>query len=276
VGSVQPSSLPYNLVPHELFLYFPPNPLTIFIVTTFSIDSAIKHFTRHGQHLNLNGKELVALELAKIIDQLQTNFETIPIQIQWKEDDLYGDNLPSQNRIKELMMKKKCKKPVKLNKCQANNNMECQRLNMNTDCQNTGSKVEFVKGVPLVTVDNNRANNNMGCERLNRNTDGQNIGINVEFGNEVPSVTADNNMECLSFGETDSFHKLGNSVASVELPLMTHVGCVGEILKANDNPRAVDSVSNSTRLNDDSQEEVIARKSTRLRKLPTIRKQNFL
>jgi hypothetical protein len=117
--------------------------------------------------------------------------------------------------------------------------MECQRLNMNTDCQNTGAKVEFVKGVPSVTTDNNRANNNMGCQRLNRNTDGQNTGINVEFGNEVPSVTADNNMECLSFGETDSFHKLGNSVASAELPLMTDVGCVGKILKANDKPQAV-------------------------------------
>jgi hypothetical protein len=49
----------------------------------------------------------VALELAKKIDQLQTKFETIPIQIQWKEENLYGGNLPAQNGIEELIMEKK-------------------------------------------------------------------------------------------------------------------------------------------------------------------------
>jgi hypothetical protein len=37
----------------------------------------------------------------------------------------------------------------------ANNNMECQRLNRNTDCQKTEVNVEFVNGVPSVTTDNN-------------------------------------------------------------------------------------------------------------------------
>jgi hypothetical protein len=40
-----------------------------------------QHFTRHGQHLNLIGKELVASELAKKIDQLLTKSETNPIQM---------------------------------------------------------------------------------------------------------------------------------------------------------------------------------------------------
>jgi hypothetical protein len=77
------------------------------------------HFTRHGQHLNLKGKELVALELAKKIEQLQKKFETIPIQIQWKEENLYGGTLPAQNGIEELTIGKNCKKSVKLNKCQS-------------------------------------------------------------------------------------------------------------------------------------------------------------
>jgi hypothetical protein len=120
------------------------------------------------------------------------------------------------------------------------------------DCQNTGVNVEFVNGVPSVTTDNNRVNNNMGCQRLNGNTDCQNTGVNVEFVNEVPSVTADNNIECLSFREIDGYHKLGNSVVSVDLRLK-NVGCVGKILKVNDDPQVVDSVGKSTRVNDDSQ-----------------------
>jgi hypothetical protein len=75
-----------------------------------------------------------------------------------------------------------------------------------------------------------------------------------------------------SFREIEGYHKLGNSVVSVNLPLKTDVGCVGKILKVNDDPQAV---GKSTRVTDDSQEEVTARKSTRLRKLPTIRKQDF-
>jgi hypothetical protein len=44
-----------------------------------------KHFTRHGQHLNQSGKELVSSELANLIEQHQTKVETTPIPMQWKE-----------------------------------------------------------------------------------------------------------------------------------------------------------------------------------------------
>jgi hypothetical protein len=47
-----------------------------------------KHFTRHGQHLNYSGKELVSSELAKSIEQLLNKMKTAPLQIQWKDDNL--------------------------------------------------------------------------------------------------------------------------------------------------------------------------------------------
>jgi hypothetical protein len=73
---------------------------------------------------------------------------------------------------------------------------------------------QFNKGcvneAPFVT-----SNNNMGCQRLNRNTDCQNTGVIVEFVKEVPLVTVDNNMECPSLMKGDDCHKLVNSVVSV-------------------------------------------------------------
>jgi hypothetical protein len=45
-----------------------------------------KHFTRHGQHLNNKGKELVSLELTKLVKQCQKKERPAPIQMQWQED----------------------------------------------------------------------------------------------------------------------------------------------------------------------------------------------
>jgi hypothetical protein len=50
-----------------------------------------QHFTRHGQHLNLLGKELVASELAKKITQLLTKVKTKPIQMQWTKDNQHSE-----------------------------------------------------------------------------------------------------------------------------------------------------------------------------------------
>jgi hypothetical protein len=46
-----------------------------------------KHFTKHGQHLNNSGKELVSQELAKLVEQLVNKKKTAPIEMQWKEDN---------------------------------------------------------------------------------------------------------------------------------------------------------------------------------------------
>ena len=67
-------------------------------------------------------------------------------------------------------------------------------------------------------------------------------------------------MECLSLRRIDDFQKLGNSVVSVDFPSKIDVGCVGK----------------TSKVTDDSQEDVITRKSTRLKILPIIRKQDFL
>jgi hypothetical protein len=52
-----------------------------------------KHSTKHGQHLNNSGKEVVSLELAKLVEQLVNKKRTAPIEMQWKEDntDLYSE-----------------------------------------------------------------------------------------------------------------------------------------------------------------------------------------
>jgi hypothetical protein len=62
-----------------------------------------KHFTRHGQHLNHSGKELVSSELAMKIEQQLTKVEITPIQIQWKEECFYEGNLVTQNYIIDLV-----------------------------------------------------------------------------------------------------------------------------------------------------------------------------
>jgi hypothetical protein len=77
-----------------------------------------KHFTGHGQHLNYSGKELVSSELAKKIEQHLTKVETIPILIQWKEDNLYEGNLLTQNEIGGTVGSTNHENNVKSNKCQ--------------------------------------------------------------------------------------------------------------------------------------------------------------
>jgi hypothetical protein len=58
-----------------------------------------EHFTKHGQHLNNSGKELVALELAKLVEQLVNKKKTATIEMQWKEDnaDLHSETEKSMD-----------------------------------------------------------------------------------------------------------------------------------------------------------------------------------
>ena len=46
-----------------------------------------KHFTRHGQHLNYEGKELIALEMAKTIDRILNKVKITPVQVKWKDEE---------------------------------------------------------------------------------------------------------------------------------------------------------------------------------------------
>jgi hypothetical protein len=75
-------------------------------VKLMEIDLQRQHFTRHGQHLNLVGKELVASELAKVINQLLTKSEINPIQRQWKEEFLHEINISLQNENEKLVSNK--------------------------------------------------------------------------------------------------------------------------------------------------------------------------
>jgi hypothetical protein len=56
------------------------------MVKLLNVEVQRKHFTRHGQHLNNKGKELVSLELTKLVKQCLKKETPTPIQMQWKED----------------------------------------------------------------------------------------------------------------------------------------------------------------------------------------------
>jgi hypothetical protein len=72
-----------------------------------------KNFTRHGQHLNHSGKELVSSELAIKIKQQLTKVETTPIQIQWIEDCFYEGNSETQSDSIDQVGSANCENHVK-------------------------------------------------------------------------------------------------------------------------------------------------------------------
>jgi hypothetical protein len=79
-----------------------------------------KHYTRHGQHLNSSGKDLVSFELAKTIEQLLNKVKTAPTRIQWKDDKIDNFNLDIQS--KEVNPEGPCNKEelLEFTKCEVN------------------------------------------------------------------------------------------------------------------------------------------------------------
>jgi hypothetical protein len=67
-------------------------------VELLEVELQRKHFTRHGQHLNVSGKELVSLELSKTIELLLNQARTTPIQMRWRDDNLNDGNLGTQSK----------------------------------------------------------------------------------------------------------------------------------------------------------------------------------
>jgi hypothetical protein len=55
-------------------------------VKLLNVEVQRKHFTRHSQHLNSKGKELVSSELTKLVKQGLKKEILAPIQMQWKKD----------------------------------------------------------------------------------------------------------------------------------------------------------------------------------------------
>jgi hypothetical protein len=55
-------------------------------VKPLNVEVQREHFTRHGQHLNNKGKELVTLELSKLVKQCLKKETLAPLQMQWKEE----------------------------------------------------------------------------------------------------------------------------------------------------------------------------------------------
>ena len=44
-----------------------------------------KYFTKHGQHLNLQGKEQISMKLTMVIKEIFTKKQSSPICLQWKD-----------------------------------------------------------------------------------------------------------------------------------------------------------------------------------------------
>jgi hypothetical protein len=63
-------------------------------VRRLKVEAQREHFTRHGQHLNNKGKELVSLELSNLVKQCLKKETLAPLQMQWKEEksDIHNKN----------------------------------------------------------------------------------------------------------------------------------------------------------------------------------------
>jgi hypothetical protein len=88
----------------------------------------------------------------------------------------------------------------------------------------------------------------------------------------VHEATLGTIVEDASLGQTVDSQEGGMKVASTK----TCVGLNVESLKRRVDPLEVDDVRNSTRVNNDPQEVATTCKSTRLKKYPTSKKQDFL
>ena len=54
-------------------------------VKMLEIDTDRKYFTKHGQHLNLSGKELISMKLTILIKEFFTKKQLSHICMQWKD-----------------------------------------------------------------------------------------------------------------------------------------------------------------------------------------------
>jgi len=82
-----------------------------------------------------------------------------------------------------------------------------------------------------------------------------------DFGNQVLPVIVNDEMDCQSSGcRNDDCLKFGDSAVGVDFLLKIDVECLGQ----------------TSKVNDERQEDVTIRKSTMLKKLPTNKYQDFL
>jgi hypothetical protein len=81
------------------------------------VETQRQHFTTHGWHLSLLGKELVAIELAKNIRQLLTKVETNIIQMHCTNNNRYGEHASVPKEMGERRWTENNIKPVESNKC---------------------------------------------------------------------------------------------------------------------------------------------------------------
>jgi len=58
-------------------------------IKMLEMDTDRKYFTKHGQHLNLSGKEQISMKLTTLIKEFLTKKQLSPICKQWK-DSIYG------------------------------------------------------------------------------------------------------------------------------------------------------------------------------------------
>jgi hypothetical protein len=75
-------------------------------VQLLEVNLDTKYFTRHGQRLNVSGKELICIKLATIIEQFYTKNQLPPIYTQWEDSSLGGVNSENQDlNTKEEIIK---------------------------------------------------------------------------------------------------------------------------------------------------------------------------
>ena len=85
-------------------------------VKLFEVNLERKYFTRHGQYINVSGKELISIKLDTIIEQFYKKNQLPPIYTQWEDSSLGG--VTSENQ--ELNTKEEIIKPSQPSKCRSN------------------------------------------------------------------------------------------------------------------------------------------------------------
>jgi hypothetical protein len=101
-------------------------------IKSLEIDLQRNYFTRHGQHLNNIGKEQVATELAKLIQQYFSKVETDSIQIVLEEHNLEESNVVVQNELRELVGSRNQETPLKCNTILCDNGVGKNKKSLRT------------------------------------------------------------------------------------------------------------------------------------------------
>jgi hypothetical protein len=116
-------------------------------------------------------------------------------------------------------------------------------------------------------------NNNREYQRSSKNNNRQTTGVSLEYVKEDSLASV---MECLSPGKIIEYQESENSIVTADFLSVTDVIRVRKTSKGKVNSQEEDHVGKLISKNHNSEEDVVIRKSMRVKKHPNSKKQDFL